>query len=240
MVMGYRGHPEWRDMSEYVVHFVRGDGAGNTGYWPMMGILSSGEVWGTGPFGAAKNLADQLVQTQLSACFSETPLDLLARLVERRQTKYGLGFHQQFIIDNGGARVWYLDQESPPQAALRERIRLSMVGGIDQDDPLWKLTPFVDTPTDDPVRNRFEWEREWRVPGGLRFGPDEVAFLLIPEELHGAARNFFAEAQAQNLGPAYFCPYLDPDWDDVRIQQAVANVSPARNGPVWDDGAPEL
>lgn len=231
MVMGYRGHPEWRDMSEYAVHFVRGDGAGDAGYSPMMSILSSGDVRATGPFGAAKSLADQLDQTQLSACFSEIPLDLLARLVERRQTKYGIGFHQQIIIDNGGARVWYLDQGSPPQAALRERIRLSLVDGLDQNDPLWKLTPFIDHPTDEPVCSRFEWEREWRVPGGLRFVPDEVAFLLIPEELHGVARDFFAEALAHNSGPAYFCPYLDPDWDHVRIQQAIANVSPGPNGP---------
>lgn len=233
-MMGYRGHPEWRDMSEYVVHFVRGDAAGNTGYGPVMGILSAGEIWGTGPFGAARNLADKLDQTQFSACFSEIPLDLLDRLVERRQTRYGIGFHQRFIIESGGARVWYLDQGSPTSEAMREQIRRSMVGGIDQDNPLWKLTPFVDYPSDDPVNYRFEWEREWRVPGGLRFLPGDVAFLLMPEELHGAARAFFAQAQAEYLGPAYFCPYLDPSWDDAHIQPAVANVyrttDPTRRG----------
>lgn len=234
------GNDGWRDMSEYVVHFVRGNPAnGGTGYSPMMRILASRHIEARNPFGAARNLEERLEVTQRSACFSETPLDLLERLTDRRGTKYGIGFHQRFIIDSGGGRVWYLDRNSEPQRAMEDRIRRSLDGGIDQDDPLWQLTRYVDYPTDGPRRYRFEWEREWRVPGGLRFDQADVAFLFIPEDLHDAARDFFTDAQAEHFGPAYFCPYLDPDWGDDRIQQAIAELPDPPAGPAWGASVPE-
>ena len=63
----------------------------------------------------------------------------------------------------------------------------------------------------------FDWEREWRHIGSMYFAPEDVAFLLIPEELHPAARSFFENAYRENLGPAYFCPYVDPSWSKERI-----------------------
>ena len=68
---------------------------------------------------------------------------------------------------------------------------------------------------------QFEWEREWRHIGPFPFEPEDVAFLLIPEELHSAARGFFGNAYYENLGPAYFCPYVDPSWDRERIIEAL-------------------
>lgn len=226
MVTGYRGHDDWRDMSEYVVHFVKGD-VNQDGYWPMMGILSTGEIWATGPFGIAATLEVQgLADTQKSACFAEIPLDQLDRLTDRRRTKYGIAFAQQKVLASGGGRVWYVDQFSAPYESLRSIIvAASDVDGSARDPAaaLWELTRYVDVPR---ARYRFEWEREWRVPGGLAFDPNDVAFLFIPEEHHDAARQFFEEALANNTGPAYFCPYLDPAWDDARIQEAVAALPP--------------
>ena len=67
-----------------------------------------------------------------------------------------------------------------------------MAGGIDPTDAVWAITPFVDYPGEyGGSQYRFEWEREWRVPGGLAFSPDDVAFLFIPEDLHAKARSFF-------------------------------------------------
>jgi hypothetical protein len=42
MVFGYRGNRNWRDMSEYVVHFTKG--SGDEPYWQMMDILSTREL----------------------------------------------------------------------------------------------------------------------------------------------------------------------------------------------------
>jgi hypothetical protein len=64
--------------------------------------------------------------------------------------------------------------------------------GVNQSDAIWKQTPFVDFPgTYGSAQYRFEWEREWRVPHGVTFQPDDVAFLFIPESLLGKARSFF-------------------------------------------------
>jgi hypothetical protein len=37
---------------------------------------------------------------------------------------------------------------------------------------------------------RFEWEREWRHVRDLNFTVQDVAFLIIPENLHQNARIF--------------------------------------------------
>jgi hypothetical protein len=226
---GYRGNPDWRDMSEYAVHFTR-PAALTDAYWVMITILSEGRINAGGPIGAAKNLT-ALGDSQKSSCFSEIPLDLLARLIERRSL-YGIGFRQDFLVDHGGARVWYLDKDGPAAGSFQEVVRVAMVGGVEPEDPIWTITPFVDFPGDylgahGPTQYRFEWEREWRVPGGLTFGPDDVAFLFIPETLHGAARSFFEDALEENSGPAYLCPYVDPTWDMTRIQAAFAPIAAA-------------
>lgn len=220
MALGYRGNPQWRDMSEYVVHFVSGDEK-QDGYQAIMGILSSGEVQARNAFGAARNL-EALAGSQRSACFSEIPLDRLDRLVERRGTRYGIGFRQDTITAAGGGRVWYTDRDSVPERAVRELIQAALQGGIDPADPLWQITPFIDAPGEyGGVPYRFEWEREWRVPGGLHFPPDVVSFLMIPSKLHAAAREFFTQVRDENLGPAYCCPFVDPTWSDEQIQAAL-------------------
>ncbi len=88
---------------------------------------------------------------------------------------------------------------------------------------VWAITPFVDAPGDYANSTyRFEWEREWRHVGDLCFSVSHPAFLLMPEHLHGAARCFFNEARAENTGPCYDCPFLDPYWDHDRIVATLA------------------
>jgi hypothetical protein len=218
----YRGNPEWRDMSEYAVHFTKPSGA-TPAYNVIMSILSGGTIRASGPWGAAR-YARGLGDSQHSACFSEIPLDLLDRLVDRRSA-YGIGFHQNFLIDSGGARVWYLDKSGAVSPAFKDLVVEAEYPTVDPSAPLWRLTPFVDYP--DPEKPfQFEWEREWRVPGGLDFRPDDVAFLFIPEEQHAAARQFFSDQLVNPTGPAYLCPYVDPRWKDMeRIQQALAALA---------------
>jgi hypothetical protein len=220
---GYRGNLDWRDMSEYAVHFTK-PSPPSTEYDVMLKILWEGTVLPTGPLGAARKLT-ALGDSQKSACFSEIPLDLLGRLIARRSL-YGIGFRQDFLTERGGARVWYLDKDGPAAESFKELVRSGMTGGVDPIAPIWKTTPFVDYPGEyGGTQYRFEWEREWRVPGGLQFGRDDVAFLFIPEELHSAARSFFEDHLRENTGPAYLCPYVDPTWDMPRIQAEFASVA---------------
>jgi hypothetical protein len=64
----------------------------------------------------------------------------------------------------------------------------------------------------------FEWEREWRKVGNYTFTTEEVEFLIIPENLHEVARGFFKNAKAENLGPCYDCPFIDPYWPLKKIK----------------------
>jgi hypothetical protein len=169
-LLGYRFDPKWRDMSNFVVHFTETEEN-------LQAILQSGEIRAGGPFGSARNL-DLVRDSQKSVCLSEIPLDQQIRLMQRHG-RYGLGFTRDFIRRLGGARVWYLDQDSPVEIALNEVKRQAMRGGINPADEIWKVTPFVDRVM--PGRYEFEWEREWRVVGGLRFGLSDLAFVLLPE-----------------------------------------------------------
>ncbi len=172
----------------------------------------------------------ELGDSQRSVCFSEIPLDMLDRLVERR-SRYGIGFRKDLLVSRGGTPLWYVDDESPQATVVRDIIQAKRADGIDPGDPFWKLTPFIDHPGVYNGRTyRFEWEREWRVSGSLRFTPDEVEFLFIPEDLHDKARQFFADVKFEHSGPAYECPFIDPSWSIEQINEALT-AEPAAPEP---------
>jgi len=48
----------------------------------------------------------------------------------------------------------------------------------------------------------------------------DVAALVIPENLHGAARGFFKIAWEENLGPSYeHHVFIDANWDQARLEE---------------------
>jgi hypothetical protein len=224
MDLGYCGHREWADMSDYLIHVAKADDEAQ-GYYNVMAILGSQRIDALNPFGLARSITGTRAP-QHSACFSEIPLGYLDRLAERR-SRYGLAFRKQDVIARGGTPVWYVEKSSAVGEAL-EALRTDASNSGQPDHPFWSLTPFIDRLGEYGGRSyRFEWEREWRVPGGLEFDVAEVAFLLLPEVHHVAARAFFENAFADNTGPAYFCPYLDPNWSIDRIGEAIDGLSPA-------------
>jgi hypothetical protein len=164
-------HPKWRDMSDWVVHFT---GTENN----LQSILAEGVVRPSGPFGNGRNVTEVRAR-HLSACFSEIPLDHLGRLYERRG-RWGVGFPKRVIDEAGGARVWYLEKGVGPEPALF-RMHGDCLRAQDFEHPFWSLSPFIDVMSDD-YQYRFDWEREWRVPGGLEFEMADVAFLLVPDD----------------------------------------------------------
>jgi len=221
---------EWADMSDYIVHFTKvipGEEKVRTGfgiqldadYESMISILGDGVIQAKNAFGVGYKAAPD-AEKQKTACFSEIPPGHWKRLVERRGTKYGIGFRKQFLVEHGGGPIWYAYKDTPHLETLR---RMMKAASGDPDAGIWDLTPFIDAPGDYPVARgdtrtyRFEWEREWRHIGRFAFEPEDVAFLLIPEGLHAAAYAFFSNAESENLGPAYFCPYVDPSWERERI-----------------------
>jgi hypothetical protein len=220
-VLGSRGNQGWLDLSDYIVHFTKG--GDDKGYETIMSVLGQQRL-ARGPtaFGAATRVAE-VAESQRVVCFSEVPVGFLERISIRRKSKYGVGFTKRFLLDRGGAPLWYLEHGTAQQQALSLMIDEARRRGVNPEDPVWSLTPFVDFPSgpSSPYTYDFRWEREWRVAADVHFEVDDVGFLLIPEENHGPARSFFADAVAEDTGPGYFCPYIDPLWSLERVQQAL-------------------
>lgn len=59
--------------------------------------------------------------------------------------------------------------------------------------------------------------------GNIDFDLSDVAFLVIPERDHAAARGFFQNAELEHLGPNYQCPYIDANWDWARLCREFPN-----------------
>ncbi|BCJ46963.1 hypothetical protein GCM10010168_35170 [Actinoplanes ianthinogenes] len=174
-LLGYGLDPKWRDMSDYLVHFTESEES-------LLSILRDGMIRPGGKaFGSAANLESRL-RNQKSICLSEIPVDQLHRLM-KRHGRYGLAFTRTFIRTEGGARVWYLDPDAPSREAISRMIGQAMKGGIDSADEIWKLTPFIDRVT--PGHYEFEWEREWRVMGGLVFEQSDISFIIVPAGARG-------------------------------------------------------
>jgi len=204
-------------MSNYVVHFTKG-GPDEDDYGTMMSIYGNRRLEPGHRFGIGKDKAPHTAD-QEAVCFSEIPPGQWSRLEERRGTKYGVAFSKQFILSRGGGPIWYAWKDTPHWHALQE---MMAAAAGDSDAPVWKVTPMIDAPgTYGGHDYLFDWEREWRHIGSMSFETEDVAFLLIPEDLHSAARGFFEDAYHENIGPAYFCPYVDPSWDRDRILAAL-------------------
>lgn len=205
-MLGFMGNQDWQDMSDYLVHLTEARS--------FEVVLTEGLVCASGPYGAATNLAE-LGDSQHATCLSEIPLGMLGRLANRHG-HWGVGFTRSFVRSRGGAPVWYLARETPQHAAFREVVRQAMCNGIDPGEPIWSLTPFVDYPgRGDWGTYEFEWEREWRVVGGLEFALNDVEFLFIPEEYQEAWRELWGSLGAQS---PFSGAMLDATWGINRVQ----------------------
>jgi hypothetical protein len=181
-------HPKWRDMSEWVVHFTGTE-------YALKSILADRLINAGGPFGQGRTITE-VRDAHMSACLSEIPLDHLDRLYQRHG-RWGLGFRKEFVTRSGGARVWYVDVNSDAGEAVFAAVR-TLLKRQDFDSDLWRMTPFIDSMADgEPYLYRFDWEREWRVPGGLSFELSDIAFVMTPENGFVAGRELL---DAEGIG----------------------------------------
>jgi len=188
--------PEWTDLSPFVVHFTKT-------YDNQISILAQRVIEARNKFGIGRHFAP----CPKAVCLSEIPLHLLTRLAKKRGS-YGLGFRKEFIVTNDGGPILYAYKDTPHASAL---LVLLKEAKPDPKHLLWKAAPFFEGPGQyETSPYFFEWEREWRVPRSLKFDTSDVAFLIIPEADHEAARSFFDNAKLENLGPSYPCPLVDP------------------------------
>lgn len=141
---------------------------------------------------AAKAKRHDVVPNQHSCCLSEIPLDLLDRLAARHGS-HGVVISRSYAQSSGAVRVWYLDAGTPIGQHFFDWVGEKSFGvpwrKMSKDDPLWAITPFVDQVTDGSLTHRrreFDWEREWRVVGGLALPKTQVAMVFAPESDHAA------------------------------------------------------
>ena len=205
----------WEDMSDYVVHFTKPHEE-KSDYANMLRICYERTLKAVNPFGVGKGKAPPEFP-QNTVCFSEIPLHRLKRLAHKRGG-FAIGFTKSFLVSLGGGPVLYAYKGTPHQIAIQKLMSGSLQSKSGAE--VWKLTPFIDSPGNyGKTKYFFEWEREWRHVGDMKFETSDAAFLIIPEHLHAAARAFFEDARDDSTGPAYLCPYIDTTWsaDDIRV-----------------------
>ena len=200
-------------MSKYVVHFAKADPQ-RTAYDNAISILYDRRILAANAFGAGRKLAP----ARRSVCFSEVPLHHLKRLADVRGP-HGIGFRKEFIVERGGGPMLYAYKDTPQAHAINAMVNTA---AHNVNAPVWDIAPFVDLPgTYGNSKYLYEWEREWRHVGDLKFLESDPAFLIIPEDLHEAARGFFQSAKVENVGPSYECPFIDPYWGEDQIVAAL-------------------
>ena len=79
---------------------------------------------------------------------------------------------------------------------------------------LWRFTPFIDYP-DEGTTYDWRWEREWRVRGDLRFGPQHVAVLFAPQSNHETIRELWRLGRL-TTDTAAVPPVIDVHWPHTR------------------------
>lgn len=189
------------DQSDYLIHLVGKE----TPYDSFMSILHSGVIEAKNAFGFERH-----AHRKKSICFSEIPPFHLQKLVQNRYN-YGVAFKKEWLLEKGAQRVWYAEKDSQNHASL---MHLSNSLNNFQKEYFFNLAPFIDIPGKYGTSiYHFEWEREWRIIGNLSFLPEDVEFLILPEDVHDAARALFHEAESDDYGPNYNCPYYDPITD---------------------------
>jgi hypothetical protein len=181
------------DVPDVVLHMTGRSGRKTTGVRPEIVAFSSSE-----------RLASIIWERQLRAatvhgcdwpvvCFTHTTRRALAAMTSQFDG-VGIAFHVQSVFAAGGGPVLYVrgDEYDAVQGnpslseAFRSRIVRWWPGASEED--AWKdiLLPHS-------LAGPSEWthEREWRIPqpggGGWAFSPDDVAFVLLPNDNYIAA-----------------------------------------------------
>jgi hypothetical protein len=216
----------WEDFSEFVTHFTKPTPTrSRTEYDNHLSICGSCRLIAANPFGIARSIAP-VINMQKTVCFSEVPLHCLDRIADRR-SRYGIGFTKEYAKSKGAIPVWYVEKDSIQHNSINHLVDTALRSAAPADDPIWRLTPFIDVTGNYPTGTyRFEWEREWRSVGDFTFDETDVAFLIIPEELHVLACEFFRKARDEHTGPCYRCPYIDSSWGIDKVARALGTGWP--------------
>ena len=245
------------DLSTFLVHLTRST-ADLSARDVLLRIVCEHTLRAGRPMGmaSADHLPQEVLATQRTVCFTETPLEHVWMLVEEiadRQVNlepYGIAFTKSWARRRGVNPIWYLDitrghdwLTTPVNTLVTEAVD-GRAGRWDPDAGAWvpyalvehpvlRLAPFFEQMGSPAERRKeFWWEREWRHVGDLTFNRPDVVALFVPFADHEAFHRDWSEIFG-NLGYATDWPFalLDPTWGLERMIASLARVQPADVGP---------
>jgi hypothetical protein len=209
------------DLSFFLVHLTKDDSKSNISAKDALELILNEDAEGLctligGPQGLFDKVSKVPKEAIKAVSLTEAPLDQVKHFAQpipgdpsRNYSKYGLVFSQDFIRRNGGNPCFYLNtlySDNLKKAAL------SLVDCVRYEDKpeCLKLLPFFSIfglagAAKGKKEIDYYWEREWRVPGDLKFKRQDV-FVGLCE--HGNVDEF---------SEMYKIPFICPDWNYDRI-----------------------
>ena len=173
-----------RDYSASLVHLTRSR-EGASAFEVLLQILTSREIRAFRNHCLFKSALPYLppdVQERFNvACLSECPPEFLGDLVAPVLGRafpvepYGVAVRMEAVVVQQGNPVLYA--ASPAYHKFWDV--WNHLVGQENWEVLSSIMPLVSIIKE---RNDFYWEREWRVPGGLRIDPESAPFIVCPED----------------------------------------------------------
>jgi hypothetical protein len=223
---------KWRrsDLSFFLVHLTKDDPKTKTDANMALDLILSPDDSGLctlkgnpqGLFGKVEKVPKGLIK---AVSLTEAPLDQIKHFAEpipgddsRNYSKYGLVFDQDFIRREGGNPCFYLNtlySDNLKKAALH----LVDCVRFDENPDCLQLLRFFSifgrTGAEKKKREiDFYWEREWRVPGDLKFRHSDVFVGLCDH------------TEIKTYSSRYDIPFICPDWNYDRILETLRNWHP--------------
>ncbi|CAG2308299.1 MULTISPECIES: hypothetical protein [Burkholderia] len=115
----------------------------------------------------ANSLTASQIDDIKSVSFALAPHSKVGDHFAARGSEYGIVFYHDFLEENGLRPVVYLNDHSDEE-----------IGQIVYSSPY-----LVETYS---KKYDMRWENEWRIKGKLKFTPDDVAFLIVPDAAYMA------------------------------------------------------
>ncbi len=230
-----KGHAEIvrkrTDLSFFLVHLTKANKdmdpahrlmsilqANSTGYCSLRGTPQ-------GYFGKLEDVVSDPVLTELArgVAFTEAPLDQIKHFAMpidaagRQYSSFGLVFEQEFIRKARGNPCFYVNTwpDLSRRDALFDLLNDGHLKTSAYRDLLLYFNIFGEGKGGKPLD--FYWEREWRVPGDLRFRHEDVFVGLADSDEDTKGRSWVK--YFRHTFPKV--PFIDPQWSNDEILQAL-------------------
>lgn len=213
------------DVSRFMVHLTRNDvgewkgGAGNTARQNFLDIYHERTILAAKAhcMHARKMTPSQRKKCRV-ACFTAMPLTAIkhvAKPIPGRQIElepYGFVFKRDFIIENGGQEVSYVNSYRGNNAVRDSYDRAFAIAANNNfTGRLWQQLPFVSAMHE---RYDFFWEHEWRVLGNVEFHYNDLVCVILPEEGNGPLK-FGLDQKGIS--------WISPEWGLERIVEELSD-----------------